>query len=97
MGQVLSFNKSSKARGETLSSATTACLDIEEQRFEICAKYNVWIAELSSVVADLEKMLDALNDELVSIPESISKTDLEDLRAKILVEIYRAQRFLADV
>jgi hypothetical protein len=92
MGQVLAFNNSRKARG-----GTRTCPDIAGRSSEIRAKFNHWVAELSSVIADLEKMLEALNAEIAFLPASQSKLDLEDLRAEILVQIYRSRRFLADI
>jgi hypothetical protein len=64
---------------------------------EIRAKFSLWVAELSAVVADLERNLGALNAEIAFLPASHSKLDLEDLRAEILVEIYTARRFLNDI
>jgi hypothetical protein len=98
MGQVLAFNNVRKARGERLSLARTTCLDIEEQcSEEIRAKLSLLVAELSAVVANLEKNLQALNADIGSLPTSQSKLDLEDLRNEIVVEIYTARRILAEV
>jgi hypothetical protein len=93
MGKVLSFNHVRKARGGTRTCPEMAGQYSEEVR----ANLNLWVAELTAVIANLEKMLEALNAEIVFLPTSQSKLDLEDLRAEIVVQIYTSRRFLAKV
>jgi hypothetical protein len=93
MGKILSFNKVRKAR-----EGTRTCPEMAGQYSEeIRANLNLWVAELTAVIANLEKMLGALNAEMVFLPASQSKLDLEDLRAKIVVQICTSRRFLAEV
>jgi hypothetical protein len=93
MGKVLSFDNVRKAlRG------TRTCPEMAGQYSEeIRANLNLWVAELTAVIANLEKMLGALNAEIVFLPASQSKLDLEDLRAQIVLQIYSSRRFLAEV
>jgi hypothetical protein len=93
MGKVLSFNNVRKARGGTRTGPDMAGQCPEEIR----AKLNPWVAELTAVIANLEKMLGALNAEIAFLPASQGKVGLEDLRAEILVQIYASRRFLAEV
>jgi hypothetical protein len=93
MGKVLSFNNVRKARAAPSMYPGMAGQCSEEVR----ARLNRWVAELSLVIADLEKMLEALNAEIVFLPASQSKVDLEDLRAEIVLQISKSRRFLAEV
>jgi hypothetical protein len=93
MGKVLSFNNVRKARGgaRTYPEMAGQCSE------EIPANLNLWVAELTTVIANLEKMLEALSAQMAFLPASQSKLDLEDLRVEILVQIYTSRRFLAEV
>jgi len=98
MGQVLAFNNVRKVRGETLSPGGAACFDMEEKcSEEIRAKLSGWVAELSAAIAPLEMTLGALNARIALLPVSQSKIDLESHRSKIVIEIYKARRLLADI
>jgi hypothetical protein len=93
MGKVLPFNNVRKARG-----GTRTCPDMAGQSCEeIRANLNLWVAELTAAIANLEKMLGALNAEIVLLPASQSKPDLEDLRAEIVLQICASRRFLTEV
>jgi hypothetical protein len=97
MGEVLSFNSVRNARGQTLSSTRT-CRDMaDECAEEIRVKLSVWVAELSAAISHLEKMSGVLNAKIDLLPVSESKVDLENQQAKIVIGIYRARRFLAEL
>jgi hypothetical protein len=91
MGQVLAFNSRRKAREEGV------CPHAEQYSEEVRARLNLWVAKLTSTIADLEKVLAALNTELTLLPASQRNFDLEDFRTEILIQIYKSRRFLSEI
>ena len=74
------------------------CLNLEEQcSDEIRAKFDLWVVELTAVIAHLENLLGTLNARIEILPGSQGKLDLENLRAEIVIEIDTARRYLAEI
>jgi hypothetical protein len=85
MCQIIAFRK----RRE--SGVEEQCSDEDRARLSLCT------ATLSTTIASLEKIFEALSADIALLPANQKNLYLEAIRTKILMEIYTARRLLADI